>query len=678
MWKCFNVISVTVLFIFNGISQNKVLEIKGGIPIFVHVQASKPLDKALQILNRDLKTVLGQSSDIQFVTNEISDNSKGLLLKINPNIGGAEAHRVRVVGNQIVLEGADRLGLIYAMYTFSEKILGIPPLWFWASQRPERQKSIKLKKDFLAAYSSPHTKYRAWFPNDMDYFFTWRQLDSIYNEVWLETALRLKLNTIEWHAADAWNYEKPYSLDQTRQLIHEYGFYNTTHHHSPVYSSFRLWDEFWTKAKGMPAAPKLSLANKDKIEAFWRYNIETIARSGVDMIWVTTFRGAGDHPFWYTFEDAPESMKERGKIIDEMVNRQVEMIKEITGNTQPIIRYIFYNELSDLLAADLIHPPKEPNLIWNFVAARRDHYPNEDIQAFKQPNAYLGYYMNLQFTSTGSHVVQAEGPWKMEKNYRYVNSKSNHPLLFSVVNAGNIREHVLTLCANAELLWNFEDYSSDEFILNFTKRYFGEKHAAAIADLYRQYFNAYWKQRKPDLEGFERQFIFQDLRYKQVIHQITDKFNQPYHPNPLEDYDSEQVPGRTFRIVPEDNVASNQVEAILKGTEQSAQDFQNVLQRAKKLESRLAPKYLPFYRDNLVQPAAFMMAINNCVHDLVQAYQVKDNPNQVKPLLQAALQHFDAAQQAMEQTLHGDFKQWYEQDRVFDWKDLRKRLLQIK
>ena len=45
------------------------------------------------------------------------------------------------------------------------------------------------------------------------------------------------------------------------------------------------------------------------------------------------------------------------------------------------------------------------------------------------------YYMNLQFTSTGAHLAPAEGPWKMEANYRYVNTRG--PLTFSVVNAGN-------------------------------------------------------------------------------------------------------------------------------------------------------------------------------------------------------------------------------------------------
>ncbi len=86
--------------------------------------------------------------------------------------------------------------------------------------------------------------------------------------------------------------------------------------------------------------------------------------------------------------------------------------------SHPLTRMIFYDELSDLLAEGLLHPPNEKEMIWNFVAARRDHFPNKDIRSIPLPDSVkLGYYMNFQFTSTGSHFAQAEGPWKMERNY---------------------------------------------------------------------------------------------------------------------------------------------------------------------------------------------------------------------------------------------------------------------
>lgn len=73
--------------------------------------------------------------------------------------------------------------------------------------------------------------------------------------------------------------------------------------------------------------------------------------------------------------------------------------------------------------------------------------------------------MNFQFTSTGAHLAAAEGPWKMEFNFRYVNSRRS--LALSVVNAGNLREFVMELSANASMMWDMVTYDTDEFLYDF-------------------------------------------------------------------------------------------------------------------------------------------------------------------------------------------------------------------
>lgn len=181
--------------------------------------------------------------------------------------------------------------------------------------------------------------------------------------------------------------------------------------------------------------------------------------------------------------------------------------------------------MADLVTAGLVVPPANENMIWTFCSGRRDHYPYSDIQKFNpETPVKLGYYMNLQFTSTGSHLAPAEGPWKMEFNYRYVNSKS--PLYLSVVNSGNFREYMYTMSANAKLLWDYDAYDSDKWNRDYAVQYFGEEYADEIADLYKDYFYAYWTQRKPDFPGgMERQFIFQDQRYARAISYIGDDFS---------------------------------------------------------------------------------------------------------------------------------------------------------
>lgn len=66
----------------------------------------------------------------------------------------------------------------------------------------------------------------------------------------------------------------------------------------------------------------------------------------------------------------------------------------------------FYDELSDLLAKGYLQPPTGKNILWTFVAGRRDHYPYDDLVTFDTTKQVkLGYYMNLQFTSTGAHLA---------------------------------------------------------------------------------------------------------------------------------------------------------------------------------------------------------------------------------------------------------------------------------
>ena len=96
-----------------------------------------------------------------------------------------------------------------------------------------------------------------------------------------------------------------------------------------------------------------------------------------------------------------------------MVERQVKIIKEETGNNDPLTRMIFYDELSDLLAEGLLHPPKEKEMIWHFVAARRDHFPNQDIRSVPVPdsvNTWLLYefavYINRISFCTGGGAME--------------------------------------------------------------------------------------------------------------------------------------------------------------------------------------------------------------------------------------------------------------------------------
>ncbi|GEP96596.1 glycosyl hydrolase 115 family protein [Chitinophaga cymbidii] len=655
------------------------ITLHGNTPIYTSAKPGEPLYKAVLALQRDMEKILGGQHTIRPLT-EMDRAGIVVLNSLTDSLlaplAGWEAHRLYTATvaqhPQVILQGADMRGTIYAIYTFSERVLGVPPLWYFSGWQPAARNDIRVPASFSVNCPSPSVKYRAWFPNDTDLFAPWRKASRDNSELWLETALRLKLNTIEWFDGER-DYGKPYSISPTTRLISDYGLLNTTHHHSPLNATFSGWNDYWRKTRDT-VPPELSLANEKYLEEFWRYNVECIVRNKIPMLWVIGFRGNGDHPFWFTFNDAPSSMKERGAVISRMMARQREIVLEVTGDPATQFRTIFYDELSDLLAEGYIHPPADTSFIWTYVAARRDHYPNEDIrQLDKSRNFHLGYYFNYQFTSTGSHLAAGEGPWKMEKNYRYVAGKTNRPLAFSVVNAGNLREFVMELSANAAMMWDFSSYRSDAFLEDFCRQYFGKRHAPKAARLYKAYYHAYWNQRRPELEGFDRQFVFQDLRYRRAIFELAKAFNNDFDPNPLTDIPAEQVKGRTYRIIPEDNNAATQVDAVITGTTKSAAAFRAVANAADVLYRRMDADKRMFFSDNLRQPAQYMYYLNESLLLLCKAYKSHDAALVEQSV--AALQH---AEKALHVTAHGRFLDWYDGDRVFGFKGLYKALGSIR
>jgi hypothetical protein len=469
--------------------------------------------------------------------------------------------------------------------------------------------------------------------------------------------LRLKLNTVE--AGTTISYAAG-AMTGYAQRIGRFGLAITSHHVNPLNSSFgQGWNDYWQRVRQMEP-PALLLAHEKELVEFFRYNIETVHRSGIDNLWSMTFRGTRDRPFWIDFPDAPESEKERGAVISRMLNIQYNLIREITGEDAPYVKITFYDELSDLLAQGDIQPPEGENVVWTFVAARRDHFPNDDlVQIDPARLGKLGYYMNLQFTSTGAHLAQAEGPWKMEANFRYVQSKA--PLFFSVVNAGNFREFLLSLSANAALLWDFDAYSTDSFLLEFCARYFGEEHAAEAARLYRDFFNAYWQQRRSTFPGMERQYIFQDLRYATAFRRIAERFFTP-EIDPFVETGFERVPGRTFNIVPEDNQVETRMDALRIGMKQSAEKFGAVVAEAEELKNQLPEDYRTFFNDNLVVQAKFMAHISRSLHHFVVSYQNQANREVAIEAMRVAIDELKASHAALLEAEHGAFVHWFDGD----------------
>ena len=644
-----------------AINANSSLNLKdGNFQIVVSGHEVEPVKLAVATLSKDFEKVMHYKPEIS----QRADNAKGIdIVVINEStddllidklllrsLDGFESHRIYcdVLKRRIYIHGKDMRGTIYALYTFSEQFLEVPALWYFSSWEPQYKKQVMISSDFDYYQKSPQVRYRAWFPNDTDLFEPWRKLSKENDELWLETMLRLKLNTVELEATVTY---PDYKLNSRAALLRKYGLILTSHHHVACNNNLMNWEGYWRTVRKMEP-PKLLLSDEESLREFWQYSIETVCRDKQENLWQISFRGINDQPFWAAFSDAPETDKERAEVINRMIRIQLDMIKEATGEKDPFVRMTFYDELSDLLAKDYLQPPTGENMLWTFVAGRRDHYPYDDLVAFDtKKQVKLGYYMNLQFTSTGAHLAPAEGPWKMEFNYRYVNTRG--PLTFSVVNAGNLREFVMEMAANARMMWDMQLYDTDSFLLDFCTQYFGKKHAAKVAKLYHDYYYAYWQQKPSAFPNMERQFIFQDLRYSRVFDQIGKRF-QDFSPNPLYDIGFERIPGRTFRID-----GNNQVDSLIAGMERAVFRFGEVSRRCEDLLKQLPCQDQRFFRDNLAAPCHYMEALSRSLYHFVLAYK---NTDERVENLDAAIRLFEEARDTLYATQEGVFATWYTGD----------------
>lgn len=248
----------------------------------------------------------------------------------------------------------------------------------------------------------------------------------------------------------------------------------------------------------------------------------------------------------------------------------------------------------------------------------------------------------------------------MEFNYRYVNKKS--PLYFSVVNVGNMREFLLELSAHTKMLWDFDSYKTDRFMEDYCAQYFGAQYAIDAAQLYKDYYNAYWEPKASEFEGLDRQFLFQDLRYARVFEHVGSRFySSGAAPdlNPLHEIGYERVPGRTFRIDLEYNNAKNQVDAILNGMQKTIPKFESVATRCSEMMLRLEADKRTFFNDNLRIYSYYMLHMSKTLYHYLYAYKNQFDKKVLITNLDMAYDEAVCAKKFLYEAQHGTFSTWY-------------------
>lgn len=463
------------------------LIVKDRVRIAYYSELTRPVQHAVRMLKRDFAAVMGK--DFQWEerrTSLASGHDAGAELHIryageqDREINRPEAFGFRFAFDEngipvaMHIVGYDDLGLVYGLLEFSRAFLGIEPFWYWMDQTMQLKDEIAIPGD---NFDSPVSKvrFRGWFVNDEVCLIGWKETYPPSPEVWepaFEALLRCGGNMVI-----------P-GTDLPRHGIHyelasEMGLWVTHHHAEPLGAEMFL--------RAYPGKQASYQEHPDLFEALWREAIEE--QKDKNVLWVLSFRGQGDQPFW---EQDPsfDTPEKRGALIAKVIRKQYEMISESVQH--PICSVALYGEIAELYKGGYIQLPDDVIRIWadngyGKMVSRRHGHLNLRIPALPAAdgrNHGIYYHVTFHDLQASNHLTMFPGPagfLKSEVEGAFAAGAHEYVL----VNCGNIRQHVYPLDILREL-WHKGEMDEERHLKQFVRSYFSEAQDE-VAALYRSY-----------------------------------------------------------------------------------------------------------------------------------------------------------------------------------------------
>jgi len=456
------------------------LKWEGNVRIRIPQALPAPVEHAVRMLVRDMDAVLGAKPEL------VPDTDAPAELHIRfaeeqdncANRPEAFCYRFHSGKPYMNIIGNDTLGLVYGILEFSRRYLGIQPFWFWTDQPIRRLNEVVIDcEDYDAP--APEVRYRGWFVNDEVCLIGWKEPYPPSREVWepvFEALLRCGGNMVI-----------P-GTDLPKHGIHadlaaEMGLWVTHHHAEPLGAEMFL--------RAYPGKQASYQANPELFEALWEEAIDKQKDNNV--LWVLSFRGQGDQPFWEqdpTFK-TPEA---RGELISRVVRKQYDMVRQKVHD--PHCCVALYGEIAELYQAGHIDIPEEIIRIWadngyGKMVSRR--HGNLNLRVPSLPAAgdsgKHGVYYHVTFhdLQASNHLTMFPGSadfLKQELESAFASGADEYLLL----NCGNIRPHIYQLDIVREL-WNAGTIDAREHLSRFVRSYYSACHAE-LEELYLRYADA--------------------------------------------------------------------------------------------------------------------------------------------------------------------------------------------
>ena len=530
----------------------------------------------------------------------------------------------------------DELGFIYGLLHYSRYALGVDPFWFWADLPPVRRDTAEIE---ASDYDAPRAKvrYRGWFVNDEVCLIGWKEAYPPTAEVWqpvFEALLRCGGNMVIPGT----------DLPKTgvhHELAIEMGLWVTHHHAEPLGAEMFL--------RAFPGKNASYQEHPELFEQLWQEAIEK--QKDQQIVWVLSFRGQGDKPFWID-DPAFDTPEKRGALISSVMQKQYEMIRAVVS--EPVCCTAMYGEIAELYQAGHIEVPADVIKIWadngyGKMVSRRHGSTSLRVPSLPSPEdkGKNGIYYHVTF-----HDLQASNHLTLfpiepefiadEIKAAYTAGASDYVL----VNSGNIRPHLYTLDLMATL-WHDDDINVQDHLLAFVQRMYTAEHDA-ILQLHHRYWEStqQYGKHKDERAGDE---IYHHPARELIGHWMQGKLDQTHD-----------------RLVWATGVLpfKEQFTWFKTFTESAIPGWMALSEQCQGLLCKLAPADRLRLQDHMLLHIELHLSGNRGLHALCQAYEAYRDELYPQAFVYAsqALWHFKAGREVLRRSEHGQWNNFYRAD----------------
>jgi hypothetical protein len=475
-------------------AQAKPIAVNSSVTIVESAQEPGPVQRATEDLRHDFAKVFGAEPKLATSLSEAGPVAISIGQRENLPAGAGcvattdrEAFAFSIASTAakrvVCLTGADLRGTIYAIYEFSQKILGVDPMYLWTDKQPAKRTSIPLPADFTHTYPSPVFKYRGFFTNDEDLLTGWvvpkkGEQTGIALSTWdmvFETTLRLKGNMV---VPGTWIFPD----DAQVQAAAERGLIINQHHAIPLGVNVARWPD---------GVPYNFSTHPEILEQAWKDAV-ALYRPDEEILWSVGLRGLSDSSYASLDESVRDNDPLLGQRISEAIAEQIKIVRAKYPNAQFVTD--LWQEGARLMQEGYLKIPPEVMLVWADTGYG-------DMQDHGKVAAGQGMYFHVAMMNGQANQLSEMVSAKIIRSEigRYIKAGATS---YFLVNTSDIRPVAMTTRAVMEMAWRGElpgvpattggaaDEADDAYYQHWATEEFGAKSADALTRIYKEYFAA--------------------------------------------------------------------------------------------------------------------------------------------------------------------------------------------